>query len=113
MLQFNKIYQSLKKVSAEKHASISQWEYYWYLFKFYQNGTFIYSRTTEKGLETINDWFTQENKHLTNGKFIYDNQKENLKISFEEVSLNGSLTYQNKLLLEGKLDWDMFSPIDL
>jgi len=27
------------------------------------------------------------------------------------VSLNACITYQNKLLLEGKMDWDMFSPI--
>ena len=111
MLQYNTTYQSLKKVTAEWHASIAQWEYYWYLFKFFPDGTYIYSRVTERELASINDWFTKENNHLTTGIFEYHHQKGSLNIFFKEVSLNASVTYQNKLLLEGKMGWDMFSPI--
>ncbi|WP_369049330.1 hypothetical protein [Tenacibaculum sp. UWU-22] len=112
MLKYNTTYQSLKKVKAEWHASVAQWEYYWYLFKFNQDGTFIYSRITENEFKSINDWFTYENEHLTKGKFEYDSQGK-LKISFKEVSLNACITGQDELLLEGKMDWDMFSPIYL
>lgn len=110
-LKYNTIYQSLKKVSAEWHAAIPQWEYYWYVFKFYENGSFIYSKTTEKGIENINEWFTIDNLHITKGHYEYDDQKEGLKINFNDVSLNASMTFDNNILLEGKLAWDMFTPI--
>ncbi|MEO6904692.1 MAG: hypothetical protein ABI315_16310 [Bacteroidia bacterium] len=112
MLKYNTLYQSLKKISVEWHASIPQWEYYWYVFKFFEDGTFIYSRTTEKGLENIKSWFTKENINITKGLFEYNLLKENLKINLNDVSLYASITFENNLLLEGKLAWDMFSPID-
>ena len=111
MLKYNTLYKSLKKVSAEWHASIPQWEYYWYVFKFYEDGTFIYSRATEKGLEDISSWFNKGNTHLTKGDFEYDPVKNDLIINFKDVSLNASITFDNNFLLQGKLAWDMFTPV--
>jgi hypothetical protein len=110
MLKYNILYLSLKKVSAEWHAGTPQWEYYWYVIKFYKNGTLIYAKTTEKGLESIDDWFIMENLHITNGHYEYFPEKGNLKINLDDVSLNANITYENNILLEGKLAWDMFTP---
>ncbi len=60
MLQYNKLYQSLKKVSAEWHAGHVQWEYSWNYLKFYEDGTAIY--VSSNGQPNELNWLDKDNK---------------------------------------------------
>ena len=100
MLQYNTIYQSLKKVSAEWHAGHVQWGYSWNYLKFYEDGTFIYcsSRGEPKDLS----WFTRDNKEavIYKGNYSVNNSKLSAKIivSIGELEIDGIIISNNLIL---------------
>ncbi len=117
MLQYNKLYQSLKKVSAEWHAGHVQWEYSWNYLKFYEDGTVIY--VSSNGEPNRLNWFERRNKSafFYTGNFnIQGNFKLEIQIPVQigVLKLSGVIT-KNRLILratnqEMKLyeNWDEY-----
>ena len=89
MLQYNKIYQSLKKVSAEWHAGHVQWEYYWDYLKFYEDGTVIRASIASDNFEKINLNFKKNNPNIDKGKF--EVSEKEIKLQFSEKKQSGEL----------------------
>lgn len=109
MLQYNKLYQSLKKVSAEWHAGHVQWAYCWNYFRFYEDGVFIYASIQGNNIEDISKSFTRNSPNSTTGKFKLNNTT--ITFIFDTVEITGSITHENNLIIEGKLAWDMYYPM--
>ena len=67
MIQYNKCYQSLKKVNGEWHAGHEEWTYLWNYMKFYPDGSVIFCSSIDQDLKKINSWF----KKAKEGVFLY------------------------------------------
>jgi len=113
MLKYNTLYQSLKKVSAEWHAGHVQWEYSWFYFKFFDDGTFIYALYSSDNFEKINSGFNKESDNSSHMKGKYYIEKNiYLKLQFNNgVEVMGALTDTDKIIINGKLAWELYSPV--
>jgi hypothetical protein len=109
MLQYNKLYQSLKKISAEWHAGHVQWCYSWNYIKFFDDKTFVYGSIQGEDFNLINKNFTKGSKNLITGK--YNVVSSLITIQFENSEVKGCLS-NDSVLLEGKLGWDIYIPIN-
>lgn len=112
MLQYNKLYQSLKKVSGEWHAGHVEWGYYWYYIKFFTDYTFIYASINGDNTNQINTWFNKDAEGATRGTFQIKNDSEVILNFDNEPGIVAGFTNDKKLLVQGKLSWDIFSPVD-
>jgi hypothetical protein len=111
MLQYNKLYQSLKKVSAEWHAGNVLWDYSWEYLKFYEDGTVIYASIQGEDIEQINQWFNQSAEYVSKGKYTFISRTQ-LNIYFESnKEILMGFSNDGKLLMQGNLSWDIFTPI--
>lgn len=108
MLQYNKIYQSLKKVSAEWHAGHVQWEYYWDYLKFYEDGMVIQASITSDNFEKINLNFNKNNSNIEKGKFKLSDKE--IKLQFSEKRCSGGITKELDLVLyiENQFKWEKY-----
>ncbi|MDP4275606.1 MAG: hypothetical protein Q8907_15135 [Bacteroidota bacterium] len=119
MLQYNKIYQSLKKVSAEWHAGHVQWAYSWNYLKFYEDGTIIYCSSRGEPKDLI--WFSKDNKSavIYKGDFQIDSYKLSAKITMTigQLKIDGIIHNQNLILrtnnekLSPFENWDEYTPV--
>ena len=112
MIQYNKLYQSLKKISAEWHAGNVLWEYSWNYIKFFEDNTFIYSSIRGNNIELIGKWFNQDAENVIRGKYLL---KSNSQLSLEFESGKSTLagfTNDGDILVEGIQTWELFSPVD-
>jgi hypothetical protein len=111
MLQYNKLYQSLKKVSAEWHAGHVQWDYSWYYIKFFNDGRFIYGLFVSDDLEKINNGFDENsvNDNCSGGTFRIDNDYL-ITLNFENnIEIRGAVISNEKIILNGKLSWELYT----
>jgi len=108
MLQHNKLYQSLKKLSAEWHAGYVQWSYTWNYFKFFEDKTFVYGSIQGENFDLINKNFNKGSENLIKGK--YNIIGSLITIYFENAEVKGALSNDN-IVLEGKLAWDIYIPV--
>jgi hypothetical protein len=99
MLQYNKLYQSLKKVSAEWHSGHVQWGYYWDFLKFYKDGKVISCNNSNNDIQKINSWFSIENNDAYFNRGIYT-IKDN-KISITISVAVGQLVYEGEIQNDG------------
>lgn len=111
MLQYNRLYQSLKKVSAEWHAGHVQWEYYWNYIMFFEDGIVIEGSVRSDDTEKIKLAFSRNNANLTTGNFS-KNEKE-ITINFDKYTFHGAFTFEEKLVLQSNVTqaWDIYTPI--
>jgi hypothetical protein len=81
MLHYNRLYQSLKKVSAEWHAGHVEYYFYWDYLRFYSNGTVISCNNNSDNINDLN-WFQLENTHsnFNKGTFSINNNKLEIQI---------------------------------
>lgn len=112
MLEYNKLYQSLKKISADWHAGHIQWQYYWNYFMFFSDGTLIEATIASEDFKKIKLNFSKKNDALNHFQYTW-NEKE-FDIHLDGAILHGGLTSENKLILQSDktLVWDIYSPID-
>ena len=108
-LQYNTVYQSLKKVSAEWHAGHVQWSYCWNYLKFYNDGTFIYASIQGDNLKQIEKSFNKNSENITNGHFKVD--RDMIYLNFDTIEIRASITREKNIITEGKLAWDMYYPM--
>ena len=113
MLQYDTLYQSLKKVTAEWHAGHVQWQYSWLYFKFFDDGTFIYASYSSDDFEKINSGFNKESVNTFHLRGNYCIEKDvYLKLQFNNgVEVMGAFTGTDKLIINGKMAWELYSPI--
>jgi hypothetical protein len=108
MLQYGKLYQSLKRVSAEWHGGTVLWEYCWFYLKVFEGGTFLYAPYKSEDFDKINFGMNPlTSKFISKGIFLLNENKIELK--FENSSMIGVVQKDGKILLEGKAFWDIFS----
>jgi hypothetical protein len=93
MLHYNKLYQSLKKVSAEWHAGHVEIGLYHDYLKFYEDGTVISCNDSSK--DELDKWFHRDNHEAFFGKSIY--KKNGDTISFEIPAAAGVLKYEGQV----------------
>ncbi len=115
MIQYNKLYQSLKKVSAEWHGGQVLWEYTWNYLSFSNDGICIlFYSNSEKPLNDENLFFGK-NPDVTLGKFTIANNE--IRIDFGSDSENIGMIQNDKLILYSKNKvvpfgkWDVYSLI--
>ena len=98
-LQYNTVYQSLKKVSAEWHAGHVEWSYSYNYLKFYSDGTFLYVKSNDD-IESLKDWFNIDVFSGPKGKFTFDYNRieANIPASIGTLYLDGC-AYENKLII--------------
>lgn len=111
-LQYNKLYQSLKKVYGEWHAGHVEWGYHWYYLKFYEeDNTFIYSLIDGDNPDKINRWFNKSTQGVTHGTFKKDNQHLYLMFNSNNIEVKAFINKDNSIIVEGKLNWDIYLPL--
>lgn len=110
MLHYNKLYQSLKKVSAEWHAGHVEWFYTWNYLKFFEDGGFISASIASEDPNLINKAFLRGAENTTHGKFELRNSNL-IKLSFDNVNVDGAINNDDSIIVEGKINWDVFYPI--
>ncbi|MEQ8581076.1 MAG: hypothetical protein RIC30_08715 [Marinoscillum sp.] len=93
MLQYNKLYQSLKKVTAEWHAGHVEYSFYWDFMRFYDDGTVISCNNNSN--QSLNNWFYRENRdaYFNRGTF----EKKNNIISLRIPVAAGVLEYEGQI----------------
>ena len=98
MLQYDKLYQSLKKVTRDWHAGHLEWSYCWYYLKFYENGIVIKSLIGSDNISVINNWFKPgaTNAIIGNYKFI---SRSSLEIRIDNNNLNASLVAPDTIIV--------------
>ncbi|KKT72092.1 MAG: hypothetical protein A2281_11130 [Bacteroidetes bacterium RIFOXYA12_FULL_38_20] len=94
-LQYNKLYQSLKKVSGEWHAGHFEWYFYWDFLKFYENGIVISCNNNKDDLNDINDWFNVENEKAFFNKGTYLIKGNSIEINISVAV--GSIKYYGEI----------------
>ena len=110
MLQYGKLYQSLKKVSAEWHAGHVQWEFYWDYIMFFGNGTLLSSSIASSMVEKILSGFASRNKNLTQGNFVVT--KNEIEITIDKNVFKGIIS-DHRIIVQGQTNngWDLFTVI--
>lgn len=121
MLQYNKLYQSLKKVSAEWHAGHIEYSFYWDYLKFYADGTVIYCNNNSDNINDLNNWFQLENtkSHFNRGTFSISNNKieTTISVAVGVIKSIGEIN-KNSLILFSKNEavnyecWNFYTLID-
>ena len=111
MLKYNTLYQSLKKVSGEWHAGNINWFYTWNYFKFFEDGIFISSSIAGNETAVINLSFVRGALNTTHGKYELGN-KNNIKLFFGNIEVEGQVNNDCSIIIEGKIAWDILHPID-
>jgi hypothetical protein len=108
MLQYNKLYQSLKKVGGEWHAGHFQWYYYWNYIKFFEDGTLIESSINSDDSDKIQLNFMPDNQNISHGKYTYDGKE--LIIELNNVTLKGGETLEGNIVIQSlaNLNWDKY-----
>jgi len=104
MLQYNKLYQSLKKVGGEWHAGHFQWHYYWNYIKFYEDGSVIYCGTPSEDFVNINSWFNKENENIYIGKYNIaknDDISIEIPVTIGHITLEGGI-YPTAIIVKSK-----------
>ncbi|MCX6312029.1 MAG: hypothetical protein NT084_10400 [Bacteroidetes bacterium] len=111
MIKFNALYQSLKKVSAEWHAGHVQWQYSWYYLKCFEGGTFVYALFSSEDFEHINIDLSENSSDHSFLRGHYEiNSSSLINLKFENgIEIGGEILDGNKLILNGKLSWELFS----
>lgn len=116
MLQYDKIYQSLKKVSAEWHASNLDWQFIYYYLRFYTDGTVVFSSSPQER-EEVDKWLSKSLKDKETGSFIIEKKnriKINIPVAIGYITFEGIIK-PNSLILNtcnnkiNKSSWDYFS----
>mgnify|MGYP001291924795 FL=1 len=113
MIQYNTLYQSLKKVSAEWHAGTVLWEYSWFYLKFFEDGSFINALYTGDDFEKINSGFNKEfaESFPSRGKYIIEKNSK-IKLLFNNgIEVRGAITDADKIIINGKLAWELYTPV--
>lgn len=111
MIKYNTLYQSLKKVSAEWHAGHIDWFYTWNYLKFYEDGVFIYASIAGNDTKVINESFEKGALNITHGKFNLQ-KMHLLKLAFDNIEVNGAINNDASIIIEGKIAWDIFYPVE-
>ncbi len=85
MLQYDQLYQSLKKVSAEWHAGTLQWRFVWDYLKFYDTGEFIICSSSDN-LDSVRNWLHlhKENPGIISGTYNID-QNNGISATYETL----------------------------
>jgi hypothetical protein len=114
MLQYNKLYQSLKKVGGEWHAGHFQWYYYWNYIKFYEDGTLIYCASSEDDFNNINKWFNKDNENVSIGTYKITN---NANIKMEITAAIGRIIneggiYPTAIIVKSKNPKNQYELLD-
>jgi hypothetical protein len=112
MLKYNKLYQSLKKVSAEWHAGHLQWHYYWNYIIFFDDGSLIEASINNDDFQNIKLNFTKNNQNVTHGNYIFDERE--IIIQLNEITFKGSETLEGNIVIQflNNLNWDKYYIID-
>jgi hypothetical protein len=116
MLQYNKLYQSLKKVSAEWHANNVLWDYSWKYLKFYEDGTVI-NCVSNGDIENINEWFVKGNRDtgFSIGKYsiVRNNFIEiNLPAMIGVIKMDGLILKYKLILRSSNNEMNLFEHWD-
>lgn len=108
MLQYNKLYQSLKKVGGEWHAGHFQWYYYWNYIKFFEDGTLIEASINSDDSDKIQLNFMPGNQNISHGKYIYNGDE--LIMELNNVTLKGGETSEGNIVIQSSanLNWDKY-----
>jgi hypothetical protein len=115
MLQYDKLYQSLKKVSGDWHAGHLQWDFAWDYLRFYTNGVVISCQSNDD-VESIGRWFQlpNENKFITTGSFVClpgGIVEIEYTSAFGDVKIDGQIMH-NSLIVRthqnSSIYWDYF-----
>jgi hypothetical protein len=108
MLQYNKLYQSLKKVGGEWHAGHFQWYYYWNYIKFFEDGTLIEASINSEDFNNIQLNFTPDNQNISHGKYTYDGKE--LIIELNKTTLKGGETLEGNIVIQSLIDlnWEHY-----
>ena len=121
MLQYNKLYQSLKKVSAEWHAGHVQWDFCWDYLKFYKDGIVINAYTPTDKVSEINVWLDIKNTkgEFPIGKFtILENkisielESSNSTVKIDGVIINDTLILRKTNSFNHTENWDYYGLVD-
>jgi hypothetical protein len=109
MLQYNKLYQSLKKVSADWHGGHVQWYFVWDYLLFFEDGTFVQGTLNSENFEKFVGSFLSKNSNLERGKFIVIENEIKLSGIFE---LKGEVL-ANSLILQTAHNWELYTLVVL
>ncbi|MBI3133320.1 MAG: hypothetical protein HYZ14_01485 [Bacteroidetes bacterium] len=110
MIQYEKLYQSLKKISAEWHAGHVEWQYCWDYIKFFADGTFIQASILGDSFDKINTSFNKESANVTHGTFVLEKGR-NINLNFGATQINGAINNDGSIIINGRLAWDLYTPI--
>jgi hypothetical protein len=110
MLQYDKLYQSLKKVSGDWHAGHLQWGYCWYYLKFFADGTVMRAYLDGDNATLINNWLVKGAENIATGTYI--SKGLNFEISYPTYVAKGTFTRSNSFLLFANDYWDEYTLIE-
>ena len=116
MIQYNKLYQSLKKVTAEWHAGQVQWSYSWVYLRFNENGTCILGYIGDEEPASINNWFNEKHSNASKGTFNLTNNT--ITINFNSKVKNEGQVQGDKIILRTSSDinpvgtWELFTLVE-
>ncbi|MBN4072961.1 hypothetical protein JYT74_02855 [Crocinitomix catalasitica] len=111
MLQYGKLYQSLKKVSGEWHQSGVHWEHIWFYYRFFENNTLIFTSVGSEDHKAINSWFDKDYSDGVTGTFdIKSNGR--IAIVLNNVEVQAAVTKEGHLIIHGHGGWDLYKVID-
>lgn len=113
MIKYNKLYQSLKKVSAEWHAGHVEWGYTWNYLKFYESGIVI-SVPSNGDIEKINEWFTLENFTGSKGTFTIKGNRidADIPIAIGKLHLDGCVFEESLILRSTNKEMNLYENWD-
>lgn len=107
-LQYNKLYQSLKKVHGEWHAGHVEYSFYWSYIKFYEDSTLIEAIINTDNLDKINANFHSDNSNISKGHYSFEDKE--LLISIDKSKYIGGITKQNEMVIQNSktLSWELY-----
>ena len=122
MIQYNKLYQSLKKISAEWHAANVLCEYSWNYIKFYQDGTVIFTSSSDE--PSAMGWFKIDNEEVrySKGNFSLERNRKleiEIPVAMGTLRIDGVVGGDKLILRSSNIEmnliesWDEYSIADV
>ena len=112
MIQYNKLYQSLKKISAEWHGGHAVWKYYWSYFIFTENGNCYNFHSIDENPQNTLENFKTKKSDMVEGKYSFKDGV--LEMKFDSSAKIIAEVQDEKIILHSINDanpfgnWDLF-----